>query len=367
MTFIRENILKIIILIAVIIVFSIILSSCSTSSPKTSVEKYEVMEQQLKDKAISFTSNNKRFLPKEINESSKLNMRTLVNNEMIKQYYANEDKNIACSGYVLITKKGENSYKYIPFLKCGKYYETKTLTDYIKENDEVVAANDGLYQYGDEYVYRGENPKNFLQIGDKVFRIISINADGQLRVISSKKYDSTIWDDRYNSTIGKSYGITNYEKSRIKDYLNKVYETDIEYFTSDLKSVIVPHDICVSPISSNNTDFSGVAECALVSENQNLGLLQANEYFRASVDSGCRTMNSPECENYNYMSSVNAYSMVTQTPAAENSYQVIGISSGVSRYINASSRFNIYLTFYIDANTLYQSGEGTSISPYLIR
>lgn len=367
MNFIRENLLKIVVVLIIIIIVTIVMASCG-SKVVTLTQRYEEMENTFKEKAISFVSEHKEFLPKQINESSKLNMRTLISNEVMKPYYANEDKNVSCTGYVSITKKEANSYKYTPFIKCGKYYETKTLANYIISNNEIVTSEDGLYKYENTYVYRGEIPNNYLIIGEKTYRIISIDANEEIKVIDTKRYSGSFeWDDRYNSEVGKDVGINDYEKSRIKEYLNEIYVEDTDYTTSLLKSFIVPHDICVGKVSQNNTDFSGNVECQATSENQYYGLIQLNEFFRASIDSGCASIKSPECGNYNYINTFSNGYIATQNAVLENSYEFLSISDGVAINRRTSNTFNPYITFYLDSNTLYKTGDGSKLNPYQIR
>lgn len=366
MTFIRDNLLKIVILIVAIIIITIAFSSCSKKT-FTTQEKYEVMEEELKTKAITFTKTNPRYLPKEVNEKTKLNMRVLVSNELMNQFYANEDSNIACTGYVSIRKLDDESYKYVPYIKCGKYYETFNLSNYIIKNSEIVVSDEGLYKYSNKYIFRGENINNYIKIGEDIFRIISFDDSGLIRVISEKKYDRSVWDDRYNSSQEKDVGINNYEKSRMKEFLEKAYLTDTEYFNPTLKSMIVPHDICVGSVPEDNTDFFGTAECSTIVPNQYLGLLQTNEYYIASVDEGCKSMKNPECGNYNYFYNLNSYSLATQNISPNDTYQVAVVSGETIKYVKASTTFNIYLTFYLDSDILYGSGDGSSINPYVLR
>lgn len=367
MNFIRENLLKITVIIVLIVIVTVVFASCGSRSV-TVTQKYEEMENNFKEKTISFVSNHNNFLPKEINESAKINMRTLISNGYIKQYYAKEDSNVACKGYVSITKKTEKTYKFTPFIQCGKYYETKTLYDFIVKNDEVVTSGDGLYKYDDVYVYRGENPKNYLTIGDKTLRIISFTSDGVIRVIDTTNYKGRLtWDDRYNSAEGDSVGINDFEKSRIKEYLNQIYEEDTEYITSELKDFIIPYDICVAKLPTTSSDFSGNAECQATSQNQYLGLMQLNEYFRASIDGGCKDIDSKECMNYNYFSNVGNSYLVTQNAVLDNTYQFFAISGGVSDYRRTNDMFNPNITFYLDSNSLYKDGDGSKLNPYQIR
>lgn len=364
MNFIRENILKIVIIFVVFIFVIIVVSSCS-NKPVTIQEKYETMENNLKEASQKLTKKSNTFLPKEIEETKKVQLSTLIKNEVIGELHANEDANVSCDGYVSITKKSDNEYVYKPYLKCGKYYETKTIAQYILDNEKVVTENDGLYQKGVTYVYRGENPNNYVSLDGKFYRIISITQDKELKLISTEKYsEGIVWDDRYNSDKQRSYGINIFEKSRLKDSLREIYNS--EFFSDTTRSFIKPHDICVGKRSYNDTDFSGTAECSVISKNETVGLIQTNEYLYASIDTGCKSGNSPECGNYNYLMNISS-NMDTQIACTENSYQFYSIDSGTLYAKNASSRVIVYPVIYLSNDVLYKSGNGTQNNPYVLR
>lgn len=364
MNFIRENILKIVIIFVVFIFVIIAVSSCS-NKPVTIQEKYETMENNMKEAAQKLTNMNSSFLPKNLEETSKIQLDTLVKNEKISELYANEDANVKCSGYVSITKKSKNEYLYKPYLKCGKYYETKTIAQYILDNEEIVTNDDGLYQKGVTYVFRGERPNNYVSLDNKIYRIISITQDKELKLISTIPYEEKIvWDDRYNSNKQANYGINNFEKSRLKEYLNDIYNSS--FFTDLSRSYIKPHDICVGKKNYDDNDFSGTSECSVVSKNQKVGTIQPSEYFYASIDSGCTTNHSFECSNYNYLINVST-EMGTQIACEENTYQFYSVDNGTLSANNASSSFSVYPVIYLDSNVLYKSGDGTSTNPYILR
>ena len=53
---------------------------------------------------------------------------------------------------------------------------------------EVVTSGDGLYAdptVPGRYVFKGANPNNYITIGDDVYRIISVESDGSLKVMST--------------------------------------------------------------------------------------------------------------------------------------------------------------------------------------
>ena len=51
--------------------------------------------------------------------------------------------------------------------------------------------------------------------------------------------------------------------------------------------------------------------------------------MRASIDSGCKSSNNPECVNYNYLYNVSNY-LRTQNAVADNTYAVYYIDAGVA-------------------------------------
>lgn len=367
MNFIRENLLKIVIILGVLILITILIGSCSSTKNVPVEEEYTKMEENLISAAKALASKNSRFLPKKVGDEKSIKLSTLVANEEINDLYAIEDKNVQCSGYVLIQHKTKKSYKFIPHLKCGKYYETKTIAEYILDKEKIVTEDDGLYQNGVGYIFRGENPNNFVLFDENLYRIISINQDNELKLISTKSFDdSVVWDDRYNSDFEDYYGINNFEKSRIKENLEGFYY-DEDYMSKATRSFIVNHDICIGRRSENESaDLSGSLECSAVSKNNKIGLIAANEYLNASIDPKCVSAKNLECGNYNYFSNISSR-MTTQTASKDNTADIYVVVDGVLETTKASQEFSVYPVFYIDKHTLYKSGKGTENSPYILR
>lgn len=362
MNFFRENILKIIIVIVVLVIV-IIVSTVLFSGKTISNTSYTNMEENMKKAAVKYTNQNQGLLPKSEGEIKTIKLDTLVNNKKIKELKALEDENIICTGYVSISMK-DKDYIYKPYLKCGKYYETKTIADYIKANEPVVTSDDGLYAYGEKLVYRGENPNNYVALGDKLYRIIEITEDGNLKLISTVRHENSItWDNRYNSETKENSGINNFSKSRLKDSLNLIYKSN--YFSTEDKKMITKYDICVGKRSKSDGSIDGISECSVKEPNQYVSLIQVNEYMRASIDQNCKTANNPECANYNYLSNVSY--IVTQNANLDNTYEIYVINYGETRTTYASDYFEIYPVIYLDKDVLYKSGNGTSENPYTLR
>lgn len=363
MNFFRENILKIVIVIIVVVVV-IIVSTAIFSGRTISNTSYTNMEENMKRAAVKYTNQNQGLLPKSEGEIKTIKLDTLVNNKKIKELKALEDENIICTGYVSISMK-DKDYIYKPYLKCGKYYETKTIADYIKANEPVVTSDDGLYAYGEKLVYRGENPNNYVALGDKIYRIIEVTEDGNLKLISTVNYENNVvWDNRYNGEIKKNFGINNFTKSRLKEFLNLMYKG--QYFSDNDKKMISKHDICIGKRALNDVSIDGASECSVKEQDQYVSLIQVNEYMRASIDQNCTASNKRECSNYNYLLKISS-DFKTINAVSDNTYQIYSVSYGIVQVTNASNRFKIYPVIYLDKDVLYKSGNGTSETPYTLR
>lgn len=378
MNWFRDNIVKIIIILVIailVIIFAVACSAFSGGGNKPvgteTGTSYQELETKLSNAAINYVDRNKELLPKSSSVNSKINLDTLVSNRMIKELHALDDSNVTCSGYVEIIKNDEtNSYRYNPYIRCGNYYETTKFANYLI-NKGVVTSGEGLYIINNEYIYKGDNPNNYIKIGDNTYRILRITEDGNLKLISTKSTsNSYIYDDRYNSDIEEYYGINDYSLSRIKVSLEKIYDGNVEYekfILSDLeKSYIIDYDFCVGKRPLQDTNISSNAECSVVSK-QKIGSINIEDYYLISTSGKCLATNDKECNNYNYLYNYDNTFYSTIVSNADNSYTYLVIDGGIISSIRTTRNNRLYPVIYLDSEILYLSGNGTSSNPYILR
>jgi len=373
MGFIRENIAKILIFTGVLIVIIIIFALLFGNGGRRKELSYSDIENKMKNVAIKYTQKNKKLLPKKENESNKINLDTLVNAKYINEVTAIENENIKCTGYVrLLYKNKENIY--VPYIKCGKYYETSSLAEYIVKNEPIVITSDGLYKSDNKYIYRGENVKNYLQLGDRLYRIMEISDNGELKLISNKKLNQyLVWDDRYNPTKDSTAGINDYSKSRLKDSFDTLIKTntfnpedDTYYFSEQEMEKMIPHDICIGKRSSGLGIIDSSYECQVIEKGQKISLMTVSDYAKASVDPNCRTIFDKSCMNYNYLSQLSE-TFRTVTATTDNTYQIFYINEGYAQLSRAANSFSSNIVIYIDNLSLYSKGDGSFENPYYVR
>lgn len=339
-----------------LIIILIVISSCGSSG---SGGTYSAIESNMVKAAKKYYSSRENKLPEE-DGTAKVTIGTLVELELLKEVKDPKNKNKLCNGYVLTKKVGEE-YVHTPFLTCKGNYEPEYLSDKIKGTDKDEYGN-GIYEIDGEYVYRGEDVKNYVSFANKLWRIVKVDKDGDLKlVLATKTEDFYIFDDSYNSEVEKSYGIvTDYLRTDIRKTLVSYYDTQID---NESKAKIVSKDLCVGSYKVTD-EFNKEQECSKLMEDEDIGLLLASDYQMASLATECKTLSDKECGNYNYMYNfVNSWILNSETDSSyRNFYLKNGISSTYAKY-----KKPINPVVFITKDSITTEGDGTEEKPYIIK
>lgn len=327
---------------------------------------YSEIEEIMVSAAKNYFSKNSDVLPKDYNVAGKISVDRLVAaGEMKTIHEYLKDEAITCDGDVIVTNIN-GQYLYTPSLKCGDSYQTTKFIDHIKSTVPIVESGNGLYNMNDDMVYRGEDVSNYLKFNGKIYRIVKFSKDYTVIIFTDKFEESVVWDNRYNSDKNSSIGINDYSVSRIKEYLEKLYEGD-KFISPERKLLVVAHDLNIGKRTDKDTDKTGNLEKAEVISNQFIGLLPLSDYLNASLDANCNNSVSKSCQNYNYLGKFR-YRWWTITATSANSHKVYAISNtGQPILVSPSSSAELRPVLYLTKEALYASGNGTKDDPYIIK
>ena len=341
----------------IIIILVIIISSCSGGSGNS----YEEIEEKMVSAATSYYEDRENALPKEDGGSVRVSIASLVEAELLNEVTDPNDSSNVCSGYVEVTKVGDE-YSYVPFLVCEGNYEPEYLVDKIKEVKTDELGN-GVYTINDEYVYRGADVDNYVSFNDILWRIIKIDKEGDIKLVKAERTSETYsWDTKYNSESDTTSGnTTDYLLTDIRQTLNTYYE---ETFTKENKSKIISKDICVGRIAITD-DFNAEKECSVIKEDEKVSLLNATDYQNASLDTGCTNLSSNECINRNYLASDNIYTWLLNA-SSQDTYRVLYLYSTLGTSY-ASNERRINPVIYLSGKVITSEGKGTLEDPYVIK
>ena len=327
-------------------------------------KSYSKAEEKLKEAAKEYYKDRPNELTLGIGESYELDSSTLVANEYIKSLDNYIPNNSNCTGKVILSNTNGNIL-YNSYLDCGEDYQTKTLIDYIITNETTVTEGEGLHEENNQYIYKGDNPNNFIKIDERLYRILNIDENNKITIILSDNNinNRTVWDNRYNIDKKITSGINDYEISRVYNYLNELIES--EYFNKDTLEKLEYQTLCIDKISLEET--VNKYNCNTILEDQIIGLVDIKQYMTASLDKNCTKATDGSCQNYNYLSN-SEQDWWTLTGVSENSDEVYFIGSNEpASESRASNSFYIRETIKLTNNIIYVNGKGTENEPYLIK
>lgn len=336
-------------IILILVVSMMILSSCTKKSDYSNIEK------KLVTAAENYISDEKAT----ISDGSQLILSDtdLANEGYIKPM--TDLTNDTCSGYVTIMNNG-GQMNYLPELNCSNY-ETNNLKNQII-SDSLTSNGDGLYALDGEYVFRGKKPNNHLEFGGQDWYILKIDANGNLRLISTDPSNQVVqWDNKYNEDTKYTSGENVYIQSDIYDYLNNKFEG----YKDKTKQHMIPYDVCTGTRVRTNIVKSSTIDCAQTVK-QYVGLLTPTDYANASYDKDCTDLLKGSCINFNYLYE-NIEETWTAIAISDSTFETILYTAGTFIATPAREAHKYYLVISISGNELYTKGSGTEEDPYIIK
>lgn len=360
------------IIVVIMIILLLILFIASLGGNKTKTYSYSEIETILEKAAKSYFEDHPDSLPQEEDYVVEVDASNLVAEGKMNDLseYPTKD-GIICTGSVKVEME-DDDYLYSPVLNCGDKYSTILLNTKILDNNEIVTTGDGLYVRGGEYIFRGENVNNYVQLDKSLWRIVKITADDEIILINQDGAGYTVpWDDRYNEEKTYDAGINNYSVSRIKDYLDEIYsnpdaDRKEEVLSKKDKTRLVEYNVCIGKKASSSEDRNNTDECSQTLKDQKIGLLTLSDYLYASVDPNCKSAETKSCKNYNYLTINSNWWLVTGVN--NNTYHVYKVrNNGIVTTDYASNYALARPVVRLNSSVLYKSGKGTSEKPYKVR
>ena len=228
----------------------------------------------------------------------------------------------------------------------------------------TVTTGDGLYLDTYEegrYVYKGANPNNYIKFNGEAWRILSVEADGTIKIIKNKIIGEMAWDTSSSNNWARP--------STLNTYLNNDYYNSL---SADAQSQIQSHAYGIGAITYDNADLTK----QIASENEttwtgNIGLMSVSDYLRANTNiEQCENFslnntNLEICKTTNYLSSTD-YPW-TISPNDENSRSVflVGSYGDVFETTAENGGVAVLPSLYLKSD-IQLSGEGTTSNPYTI-
>ncbi len=232
------------------------------------------------------------------------------------------------------------SYRLIHFYNLENGKEIKadtTLTGKILENNETVTKGSGLYQDNDNYIFKGAVENNYVYYSGKLWRILKINKNKSIKIISNDIVSSLVWN----------YENNNYENSYIRNWLNKTDSNYSGVFYDTLnnpENYLTDTTFCIDKLKQDDLEKCDDAVMDKV------GLINYKEYVDAAAYKGYLNISK-------YFWTING---------SDNKVWYVFNEGGISDKSYEGYSYGIRPTITLKSKLDFISGDGTKDNPYII-
>ena len=222
------------------------------------------------------------------------------------------------------------------------------------------------------YIFAGDSANNYLTYSNRLWRIVSIEPGGHLKLIDTAKLDIRSWDELGSGTWGSNstlFSVLNI------NYLSSIADPSKLYQYDWARSILYPSLF-------DNYTIRNLLEQEKASSNDNLvaakvGLLSVSDYLKATNNNSCKTnifgTNFKNCNSWlsqykswtiningEHGSDEEGFAYYFGDDTANNKYNTI-------LFERTNEVYDVYPVIYIDRNSIYQSGTGTASSPFILK
>ena len=395
-----KKLIKMLLILIVGIIALVLVVSLAQKAFKHTAFKYSTVRTTLQNAAINYAKNHKDKMPQSSKEHLELSDSFLVSEGYLKPYDKLYDDDIACNGYVDIYREEEKVYTYMTVLNCNDKKRETLYDKVLEDNNYGVVESTGLYAYykGEfiksesklndpnitskaSYVFRGDETKklyNYIQLENMIWRILEIDENGDFILIYNEAIANYYsWDNRYNGEFDNYTGINDFYKdglrSNVSDKLGSFYLGTLRLeggnttsYSHMVQMINLPMDLCVGKRTSTDEGYDGSIECSEKIKDQDVGILPAYMYMRASLDENCTTMTSPYCTNHNFLANYDS-SYWLLTASSKNSNTCFYVDGNIKTDY-CRSKYSIKPIIKIPGDLLVkygaEGGVGSKNKPY---
>ena len=277
-------------------------------------------------------------------------------------------------GTIVINKNGEIQIVVNNKIWCAtkKYNESSVnVVDYNSEcevkntknigniNVGIVNTGDGLYEENGSFYYKGLNPNNYLVIDDVLFRILGLDENNNIKLVSNDVILEEYWDVKQKSlnyeVIDSSklgYILENSDNKLLNNLIKNKFILEYTWNQDSFNYADNKLYIEYSNQKGSENEFVSI-----------FGLIDVSDYVKASTDTNCKKdiLRNPECGKNNYLNINKKFYTLSISNDSIWSISEDGKVYESSVDIKLGVRISLYLE-----NSVILEGKGTFENPYKI-
>lgn len=216
-----------------------------------------------------------------------------------------------------------------------------------------------------QYIFKGENPKNFIKIGNSLWRIISIDKDTYTMKVAKTTHNvKSVWSTSSAET-NPAFSNTNL---KIYTYLNSDFYNTL---TDSIKSNMVENsEWNIGSVSGSIKDVKGLIQEEKASTfHANVGLVTVGDYAKATYDLSCRKdFTGGTCSTTNYLVLDKEYFLLNNVKGSTAVWSLSAEIDGALKQNTLDTQLNVIPVIQLKATAeIMAGGNGTIDNPYTLK
>lgn len=281
---------------------------------------------------------------------------------------------------------GYRSLYYYSKQNVKKKEEAMTLNGLIKDNNAIVVDNnDGLHQDNDGYYFKGKVENNYVIFQNKLFRVIRINNDNTVRLVSEDYNASFMWGEDptfENSNIYKWLNKTDTEHTGV--YYNTIEDIEkVLVKTEYVEEILKDGKIMTKEELAKETEKEKQEEVKETSEDKEKKEETSKDKKKSSKNSKKETKQEEKVQktkSYVTLLSIRDYTLANGMSSYLNNGKMVYIlgknenndnlyieEDGSIQDTDPLSGYGIRPVITLKKNTVVSQGNGTKDDPYVIK
>lgn len=229
-------------------------------------------------------------------------------------------------------------YYYKKFNKKTENGQTlQLLSSKVRSDNPESKVGDGLYSVGNDFIFKGKNVNNYVLYSGLLWRIVKINSDGSINLVTDKIMNEFMWGTEDS----------NYKTSQVRNWLNEngdntgIFAKNLYNSEDYLKNTLV----CLNVVSSISS-----FKCDNTLNDDYVGMLSVLDYTNSMVDEDT------------YLNINDEYWLSTMS---EDGYAWFVDGNKISKS-EITDSYGIRPTITLSTTVYYETGDGSYNNPYKI-
>ena len=213
--------------------------------------------------------------------------------------------------------------------------------------------------YECRYFFKGANPNNYIRFNNELWRIISVECDGTIKIMRNDSIGKIVWDSSQNNNWARPASLNTYLNGTYYNSLSSTAQGQIAIHSWSIGSVSIWGENLDEQVNNENSrKWQG-----------NIALPTLSEYFRTNSDTSCNNYeaidDNIDCRNSTWMYN-SAIQWWTLTPNGSNFVFKVSMSGSFSSYSWADGSNEIRPAIYLNSSVKITDGDGSQSNPYIL-